>query len=210
MNGHEIPDHSDNVPFRGETNGNPPGMGLWSLLSEDFRTHGRDILSPGFWALAVHRLGNWRMSVRAKVLRAPLTLAYRAAYHGVVALWGIDIGYTIIIGRRLRLEHHGSMILGASRIGDDVVIGHSVTMGLMQRDAVFFPTIGDRVEIRHGACLVGAIHIGDDCFIGPNTVVNRNLPPGSAVLGIPLRFIDIADLTASIETSSRPQSSPNK
>ena len=32
-------------------------MPLAELLAEDFRTHERNPISPGFWALAVHRLG---------------------------------------------------------------------------------------------------------------------------------------------------------
>jgi hypothetical protein len=41
---------------------------------------GPDNMNPagvGFWALFSHRFGNWRMSVRPKLLRAPLTALYR-------------------------------------------------------------------------------------------------------------------------------------
>jgi serine O-acetyltransferase len=180
---------------KGDTNANPPGIGLLALLAEDFESHERDVLSPGFWALALHRFGNWRMGLRSKLLRAPATLLYRGAFHGVVALWGIDLPYNIKVGRRLRLGHHGCMILGARELGDDVVIQHSVTIGLRQRNARAFPTIGNRVEIGAGACIAGAVHVGDDCYVGPNTVVMRNLRAGSAVLGIPPQPIDVKKLS---------------
>ena len=173
----------------GDINGNPTSIGLLALLAEDFRTYGEDPLSSGFWAVAVHRIGNARMSVRRKILRVPLTLAYRTAYRGVIALWGIDLPYNMKIGRRFRLGHHGCVHIGAREIGDDVVIHHSVTIGLIRHKTLMFPTIGNRVEIGPGASIVGSVHIGDDSFVGANTVVGFSLPRGSKVMGIPIRFV---------------------
>ncbi len=181
---------------RGDYDANPSDIRLSALLAEDFETHGRDPFAAGFWAVAVHRFGNWRMGVRGKVLRAPLTIAYRAAFHAVVALWGIDLPYNVRLGRRVRIEHHGCVLMGAREIGDDVIIRHSVTMGLRQRGTRASPKIGNRVEIGPGACIVGGIEVGDDCIIGPNTVVAYDMPPGSALLGIPPRRVDFAALEA--------------
>lgn len=178
---------ADKALSAGDRDQNPPGIGLLALLREDFETYRRDPLAPGFWAVAVHRLGNWRMGVRSKLLRAPLTIAYRAAFHTVVAAWGIDLPYNVRIGRRLRIEHHGCLMVGAHAIGDDVVIRHSVTMGLRQRGAAAFPTVGNRVEIGPGACIVGGVKIGDDAYIGANTVITYNVRPGAALIGIPPR-----------------------
>jgi serine O-acetyltransferase len=178
----------------GDTNSNPTGMGLLSLLAEDFRTHGRDLLSPGFWTLSVHRFGNWRMSIKDKLLRAPITAVYRTAYQSVVALWGIDLPYNVKVGRRVRLGHHGCMVLGASEIGDDVIIQHSVTMGLSRRNDTELPKIGSRVEIGPGVCIAGGLRVGDGSYIGANTVVSRDVPANSVVLGIPMRFVNGADL----------------
>ena len=187
----------------GDRNANPAGLGLLSLLAEDFRTHGRDPLSPGFWAVAVHRFGNWRMSVKPKPLRAPLTLAYRTAYYGVIALWGIDLPYNVKIGRRMRLGHHGCMVLGAGEFGDDVTIQHTVTIGLLRRNETKVPKVGNRVEIGPGACIVGGVQIGDGCFVGANTVVNRDLPPKSRVLGIPLHFVSQAEYGGGGQASAK-------
>jgi len=49
-------------------------MNLFEQICEDYRAHGRDWTRPGFRAVAVHRFGVWRMSVRPKLLRAPLSL----------------------------------------------------------------------------------------------------------------------------------------
>jgi serine O-acetyltransferase len=180
---------------KGDRNENPPGIGLAALIAEDFRTHGASLLSPGFWAVAVHRFGNWRMGVRSKVLRAPLTLAYDTAFYAVSWGFGIDLSYVVKLGRRVRLGHHGAMLIGARAIGDDVYIRHAVTMGLSdpsQLDAK--PTIGDRVEIGPSACLVGDITVGHDSIIGANTVLADDLPPHSTVLGNPARPVDLRAL----------------
>jgi serine O-acetyltransferase len=185
----------------GERDENPLGIGLLALLAEDFATYDRDPLAPGFWAVAVHRVGNWRMGVQPKFLRAPLTVAYRVAVRGVMALWGIDLPYIVKIGRRLRIEGHGCVIIGARQIGDDVIIRHSVTIGVRERGGRAFPVIGNRVEIGPGACIVGGVSIGDDCFIGPNTVIACNMRPGTALLGIPLKVIDLAQLERNVSAA---------
>lgn len=190
--------HIDAGLMRGHENQNPAGIGLLDLLAEDLDTHRGDMLSPGFWAVALHRLGNWRMGVRSKLLRTPFTVAYRVGFHGVVALWGIDLPYNVKLGRRVRIERHGCVLLGARQIGDDVVIRNSVTMGLRERYAAAFPTIGNRVEIGPGACIVGGVNIGDDSYIGPNTVITLNVRPGTAVLGIPQRTVDLEALEAKL------------
>ncbi|MET0342466.1 MAG: serine acetyltransferase [Polyangiales bacterium] len=193
---------------KGDSDQNPTGIGLRALLAEDFATYDKNALAPGFWAVAVHRFGNARMSVRSKLLRAPLTAAYRAAFHSVVAMWGIDLPYNVKVGRRLRIEHHGCLMLGARQIGDDVVIRHSVTMGLRQRGAAQFPVIGDRVEIGPGACIVGGVKIGDGSYIGANSVVCHNVRPGSTVIGIPPVPVDLDQLEATAKHGLPPSRNP--
>jgi serine O-acetyltransferase len=179
----------------GNVNENPRGLSLPALLAEDLATHGHDLLSPGFWTLAVHRFGNWRMGL-PRTVRPPATVAYRAAHWAVLALWGMDVPYNSKLGRRIRFDHHGCVLVGALEIGDDVVIRHSVTIGLARRNETKAPVIGSRVEIGPGACIVGGIRVGDDCYVGPNTVVAQDLPAGMAVLGVPARTVSLADIEA--------------
>jgi serine O-acetyltransferase len=179
---------------KGDRNENPDSIGLLALLAEDFRTHGSDPLAAGFWALAVHRLGNWRMGVRRHMLRAPLSVLYTIARQAVVAAWGMDLPYNSRIGRRVRFNHHGCVFVGAWNIGDDVHFHHSVTIGLVRRGSKKAPIIGNRVEIGPGACIVGEIEVGDDCYIGPNTVLAQSIPAGTTVLGVPARTVSLEKL----------------
>lgn len=178
----------------GSTDENPAGVSFPALLVEDFRTHGSRLTSAGFLALAVHRFGNWRMSVKTYALRAPLTLAYRVAYHTTIAAFGIDLPYNVKIGRRVRFVHHGCVVLGAWSVGDDVLVRGPVTVGLLTRTGSRAPIIGNRVEIGPRACIVGGIRVGDDAYVGPCTVLTQDLPAGAAALGNPCRRVELAEL----------------
>ena len=198
LRGDRRPSHDAPLPD-GASNENPDGIGLVRLIAEDFRTHDYDPVAPGFWAVAVHRLGNARMDVQSKLLRAPLTLAYHAAFTGVNWLWGIDLSYTVKLGRRVRIWHHGGMVLGARAIGDDVHIRHNTTLGLANRfEETMKPIIGDRVDIGAGAAVLGAVTVGDDCTIGANSVVIRDLPPGSTAFGVPARPVNLQANSAAV------------
>lgn len=193
-----------NGPPLGTTNQNPRDIGLLALLREDFETHDKNPLEAGFWALAVHRLGNARMSVRPRALRVPLSAAYQAAYYGVLFGLGIKLDYTVEVGRRVRIWHHGGMILGARRIGNDVHIRQNTTFGVVRRDQPYGkPVIEDGVDIGCGVAILGPVRIGRDTTIGANTVVVRDVPPGSVVVGASARVWPKKD-EASEPDGSRP------
>jgi serine O-acetyltransferase len=189
---HPHPDAGE-LPL-GARDENPRGIGLMALLREDLRTHDGSLLEPGFWAIAVHRLGNWRMGVRRRALRAPLTLLYRSSFTFINWLWGIDLGYTVKLGRRVRIWHHGGMVLTARSIGDDVIIRHNTTMGIARADQKSKrPIIQDRVDIGAGACILGEVTIGHDSVVGANAVVVTSFPPSSTIGGVPARSLHAAN-----------------
>jgi serine O-acetyltransferase len=174
----------------GSRNLNPPGLGLLALLREDLRTHDGNLFEQGFWAIAVHRFGNWRMRVRSKVLRAPFSLLYRFLFKWVQWTCGITLPYTVRLGRRVRLWHHGGMVLHAERIGDDVHIRQNTTFGIARRDRLHaLPVIEDRCDIGCGAVVVGAVTVGHDSAIGANAVVVKDVPPYSLAVGVPAGVI---------------------
>lgn len=180
----------DPLPRPGDRNANPADLSFWALVAEDYATHGRDPLSQGFWALFWHRFGNWRMQIRPRALRLPFSLIYRGAEKLSQWLGGIFLPYTVRVGRRVRIDHFGGMILVARSIGDDVVIRQNTTFGIARVSAPNDrPSIGNRVDIGAGAVLIGAITIGDGAVIGANAVVTRDVPPGAVMAGVPARQI---------------------
>lgn len=177
------------APSRGDRNANPPDIGFCALVAEDYRTHGRDWFSEGFWALFWHRFGNRRMDL-PKFLRVPMTLLYRAMFRWVSRSTGIYLPYTVRVGRRVRLEHFGGMILVAQWIGDDVTIRQNTTFGIARLDGLQDrPVIEDGVEIGAGAVILGAVRIGQGTIIGANSVVRRDVDAGTIVGGVPARLI---------------------
>lgn len=175
---------------RGDKNLNPPELTLLELLKEDYATYDRSVLELGLWAVWTHRFGNWRMGIGSRILRVPFSLLYKLSYYWITWFWGIKLDYTVKLGRRVRLWHHGGMILGAREIGDDVHIRQNTTIGLAdRRDLNAKPTIGNAVEIGTGAVVVGNITIGDGAIIGANAVVTKNVSPYTLVGGVPAKFI---------------------
>jgi serine O-acetyltransferase len=169
---------------------NPDGIGFLALLGEDLRTYEYDLTDPGLWAVTIHRFGNWRMSIRPKLLRAPFSLAFRFLSRLAELIGGIHLPYTTRLGRRVRIWHHGGIVLHARSIGDDVHIRQNTTFGIAVRDKVrAIPTIGDRVDIGCGACVLGAVTIGHDSLIGANAVVLTDILPYSTAVGIPARVV---------------------
>lgn len=173
-------------PNPGIHNCNPREIGFWELIREDFRTHESRFFSQGFWALFWHRFGNWRMDIKLSIVGFPIGLIYKFMYGMSQIICGIMLPYTTRVGRRVKLEHFGGMILVAQTIGDDVIIRQNTTFGIAGlRDLQARPVIGNGVEIGAGVVIIGNTYIGDNTIIGANAVVTRDTPRNSVVAGVP-------------------------
>ncbi|MFM7427627.1 MAG: serine O-acetyltransferase [Elainella sp.] len=166
-------------------------MGFWSQLQDDWEAHGRDWTLPGFRAVAVHRFGNWRMTLQPKLLRAPFSLLYQMLYRKVRNGYGIELPYTVRLGRRVVIEHQGAIVIhGYSVIGDDCILRQGVTLGNRSLDQPFdAPKLGKRVNVGAGAKLLGKIEVGDDAAIGANAVVLKDVPSRYVAVGIPAKLL---------------------
>jgi len=181
----------------------PPG--LWAQVREDYAAHRRDWTRPGFRAVAVHRFGVWRMGVRPKFVRAPLSVLYRMMYRRVRNHYGIELPYTAQLGRRVVVEHQSGIVIhGGSVIGDDCVIRQGVTLGLRRADRpTEAPVLGKGVSVGAGAVIVGRVWVGDGAFIGANAVVVNDVPAGATVVGVPAKPIGQAKPATPGETTER-------
>lgn len=172
----------ENVPLR-----------LWQQIKEDWEAHGRDWTKPGFRAVAVQRFGVWRMTLQPKLLRGPFSILYRALYRKIRNVYGIDLPYTVKLGRRVVIEHQGAIVIhGCCFIGDDSIIRQGVTLGNRYLERPFeAPKLGDRVNVGAGAKILGNVTIGDGVNIGANAVVLSDIPPGMTAVGIPAKIISV-------------------
>ncbi|HXH65048.1 MAG TPA: serine O-acetyltransferase [Mariprofundaceae bacterium] len=102
-------------------------------------------------------------------------------------LTGIEIHPGATIGRRFFIDHGMGVVIGeTTEIGDDVTLYHGVTLGgTSWEKAKRHPTLGDGVIVGAGAKILGPITIGEHSRIGSNSVVLRDVPAHSTVVGIP-------------------------
>ena len=162
-----------------------------ALVREDWITHGRDRTKPGFRAMFMYRFGVWRMTIRSRLLRAPMSVLYRFMHRHVRNHYGIELHYTAKIGRRFLIAHQGAIVIHEyATIGDDCVIRQGATIGAAghysETDA---PRLGCRVSIGAGAMVLGRVEIGDGAMIGPNAVVMTNVPANAIATAAPARVI---------------------
>jgi serine O-acetyltransferase len=106
-------------------------------------------------------------------------------------LTGIEIHPGATIGRRLFIDHGLGVVIGETAIvGDDVTLYQGVTLGGTGKEhGKRHPTIEDDVVIGGGAKVLGNITVGRNCRIGAGSVVLRNVPENSTVVGVPGHII---------------------
>lgn len=164
---------------------------MWRLIREDWVTHDRDWTRPGFQAVALHRFGVWRMTVSLRPVRTLLSLLYWSLYIMIRNGYGIDLPYSVTLGRRVVIEHSGAIVIhGNAVIGDDCIIRQGVTLGNRHLHRPFdAPRLGARVNVGAGAKVLGAVRVGAGAQIGANAVVLEDVPPGATAVGVPARVI---------------------
>lgn len=166
-------------------------MSLFEIIREDWIAHGKDWTKPGFRAVATHRFGVWRMSIKPKILRAPFSLLYGFFYRRCRNVYGIELPYTVQLGSRVVFEHQGGIVIhGFSQIGDECVIRQGVTLGNRHLDKPLdAPTLGEKVNVGAGAAIMGKVFIENGAAVGANAVVLNDVASGDTVVGIPAKSV---------------------
>jgi serine O-acetyltransferase len=91
----------------------------------------------------------------------------------------------------------GVVIGETADVGDDVVIYQGVTLGAgaaarqgaISRDTKRHPTLGKGVIVGSGAEIQGAITVGENVRVASGSIVLKDVPPNSVVVGVPGRVI---------------------
>lgn len=95
------------------------------------------------------------------------------------------------IGEGVYLAHPTSTFLNAKSIGKNFTCRQNTTLGnKMESDKDSKPTIGDNVSVGANVCIIGNIHIGDNTIIGAGSVIVKDVPANSIVVGNPSRIIN--------------------
>jgi serine O-acetyltransferase len=137
---------------------------------------------PGVHALAFHRVAHL-------IWRRGWTVPARFLSHVSRFLTGIEIHPAARIGPGLFIDHGMGVVIGeTAEVGENVTLLQGVTLGgtSLKREKRH-PTLGDNVVVGAGAKVIGAFKIGDGSRIGAGSVVVREVPPNSVVVGVPGR-----------------------
>jgi len=168
---------------------------LWSLIREDVagvlehdpaaKSRLEIVLCyAGLHAVWLYRINHWLWG-RGLLLLARLSSQYARF------LTGIEIHPAAEIGRRLFIDHGLGVVIGETAIvGDDVLLYQGVTLGGTGKEqGKRHPTLEDSVVVGSGAKILGNITVGKNCRIGAGSVVLRNVPADSTVVGVPGHII---------------------
>ena len=139
---------------------------------------------PGLHAIWFHRVAHWLWTHKCYFLG-------RFTSHIGRFLTGIEIHPGATIGKGFFIDHGMGVVIGeTAEIGDNVTLYHGVTLGGVSWEKVKrHPTLMDNVVIGSGAKILGPFTVGKDSKVGSNSVVVKEVPPNSTVVGIPGRVV---------------------
>ncbi|RSK25525.1 serine O-acetyltransferase [Bacillus sp. HMF5848] len=134
----------------------------------------------GLHALWSHRMAHWFYKHKLFFVARLISQVSRF-------FTGIEIHPGAQIGRRFFIDHGMGIVIGETcEIGDNVTIYQGVTLGGTGKEkGKRHPTIKDNVLIASGAKVLGSITVGANSKIGAGSVVLKDVPENSTVVGIP-------------------------
>ena len=106
-------------------------------------------------------------------------------------LTGIDIHPGAKLGQGLFIDHGMGLVIGeTAELGNNVTLYQGVTLGGTGKEkGKRHPTIGNNVVVSSGAKVLGSFKVGDNSKIGSGSVVLKEVPPNSVVVGVPGRVV---------------------
>ena len=139
---------------------------------------------PGLHAIWFHRVSHWFWGNE-------LWFLARLTSHWGRFLTGVEIHPGATIGKGFFIDHGMGVVIGeTAEIGENVTLYHGVTLGGVSWEKIKrHPTLEDNVVIGSGAKILGPFTVGKDSKVGSNSVVVKEVPPNSTVVGIPGRVV---------------------
>ena len=134
----------------------------------------------GLHAIWFHRINHWLWVHDWRLLARWLSQVARL-------LTAIEIHPGAEVGRRVFIDHGMGVVIGeTSIVGDDVTLYQGVTLGGTGKEqGKRHPTIGANAVIGAGARVLGNIRVGDNSRVGAGSVVLRDVPDNSTIVGVP-------------------------
>ncbi|HLT63417.1 MAG TPA: serine O-acetyltransferase [Pseudohongiella sp.] len=134
----------------------------------------------GYQSIQVHRVAHYLWTNG----RRDLALYLQSRNSEV---FGVDIHPACVMGKGIMFDHATGIVIGETTvIEDDVSIMQSVTLGgTGNEQGDRHPKIRSGVLISAGAKVLGNIEIGQCAKVGAGSVVLKNVPAHTTVVGVP-------------------------
>jgi serine O-acetyltransferase len=146
------------------------------------------LCSPGLHAVWSHRVNHWLWRHGWRLTARMLSQITR--------FWtGVEIHPGALLGRRLLIDHGMGVVIGETAIvSSDVTLYQGVTLGGTgsasdSKRPKRHPTLCQGVFVGNNANILGDITIGANSRVGAGSVVLRDVPPNSTVVGVPAHII---------------------
>lgn len=139
---------------------------------------------PGLHAIWLHRISH-PLYLRGWIL-LPRLISNFARF-----ITGIEIHPGATIGEGLFIDHGTGIVIGeTAEIGNNVTLYQGVTLGGTGKEkGKRHPTLGNNVVVASGAKVLGSFKVGDNSKIGAGSVVLKEVPANSTVVGIPGKVV---------------------
>lgn len=141
-------------------------------------------LYPGPQAIVLYRIAHLLHNVGVFFL--PRFISHFARF-----LTGIEIHPGARIGKGVFIDHGMGVVIGETAVvGDYCLLYQGVTLGGTGKErGKRHPTLGRNVTVGSGAKILGNINIGRNARVGAVSVVLKDIPSNSTVVGIPGRIV---------------------
>jgi serine O-acetyltransferase len=142
------------------------------------------ICYPGVHALAFHRVAH-------RLWQSGWVLSARFVSHVSRFVTGIEIHPGARLAPGVFIDHGMGVVIGeTAEVGENVTLYQGVTLGgtSLKREKRH-PTLQRNVVVGTGGAIMGAITVGEGTRVGAGSVVVRDVPPNSVVVGVPGKII---------------------
>jgi serine acetyltransferase len=165
-------------------------MKFFDLVLSDYRANQNNW--KGLLLLILYRLAHTVTYCPKAIL--PFGYIYLCFYKLFTELIvGTEIHWRCKIGPGASLYHgYGLVIHSGAVIGSGAVLRHGVTIGVKSKHAsAAAPILGNNVDIGASAIIIGSVKVGDGAVVGAGSVITKDIPPNSVVVGNPARVVRI-------------------
>ena len=170
-----------------------PEYGVWELIWSDYvaHYHYKDESERTRRLLFLPRMltnSNLHCNVLVRLIQGtPLYLAWFWR-RLLITLHACDFQPFCRIGPGLRMPHPIGILVGHAVLGRDVVLQHHITISAVTTNwrsgkSPGFVQLGDGVTVFTGTVIAGRVVIGDQAMLGANSLVVRDIPARSMMIG---------------------------